>query len=440
MKKIFLTLLATTFLAFSVTAQTIDDFYLPNIRTNEQAAKYIGQKVQVYDVDTKDSKWDDVYRFEHHFNGTIDRIYTITKIKIASQAILYLEDQSGAKIKVPVNLDGAKNYKGLASSNIFFLIDKFNSEKNKTVGKTYKNANGENVAVIDDIEIVKMKFDSPLLVFSMRSLLTNEKFLCKLDEIEKYIPKLGKVLEHPDVKCSYKLVGLNNYYVLPEYETSEKAKYSLQYVCQNTTTGELRECSVEDVETTLFKYDLSGRYISDLSNVEKPSNPEIRYGETTVIESDNAASKFSYKDNVIDIIIFATSDSFNFALQNISGNTIKIVWDEAVFVGFDGNTEKVMHKGTKYADRNESQPATTIIRNAKWEDTVIPTNLVYYRESKYLPSGWETKSMYPEDKGLKGQVMLMLPIQIKDVINEYIFVFDVKYIYNHPERLNITVE
>lgn len=98
-----------------------------------------------------------------------------------------------------------------------------------------------------------------------------------------------------------------------------------------------------------------------------------------------------------------------------------------------------MHKGTKYAERNESQPATTIIRNAKWEDTVIPTNLVYYRESTYLPSGWETNSMYPEKTGLKGQVMLMLPIQIKDVVNEYIFVFDVKYIYHHPERLNIIV-
>ena len=45
--------------------------------------------------------------------------------------------------------------------------------------------------------------------------------------------------------------------------------------------------------------------------------------------------------------------------------------------------------------------------------------------------------MYPKEKGLEpGQVMLMLPIQIRDVINEYIFVFDVKYVFKHPERLN----
>ena len=98
-----------------------------------------------------------------------------------------------------------------------------------------------------------------------------------------------------------------------------------------------------------------------------------------------------------------------------------------------------MHKGTKFAERNDSQPATTIIKNAKWEDTVTPNHLIYYREaSKYTEGGWSKHSMYPRDKGLDpGQVMLMLPIQIKDVINEYVFVFDVKYIFEHPERLNL---
>ena len=46
--------------------------------------------------------------------------------------------------------------------------------------------------------------------------------------------------------------------------------------------------------------------------------------------------------------------------------------------------------------------------------------------------------MYPKQPALEGkQVSLMLPIQIKDVVNEYIFVFDLKYKYNHPERLNL---
>jgi hypothetical protein len=207
-------------------------------------------------------------------------------------------------------------------------------------------------------------------------------------------------------------------------------------------TGEIKTCVPESLQSDIFETALKGKYVSLLSNVEKPANPEIRYGETTVIPSEDAVSKFSYKDNVIDILIFGVRDGFDFVLQNISGSTIKIIWDEAVFVNFDGSTEKVMHKGTKYAERNESQPPTTIIKNAKWEDSVTPTHLVYYNEgSKYIKAGWDTHKIYPYENALDpGQLMLMLPIQIKDVVNEYIFVFDVKYVYNHPERLNITVE
>lgn len=35
-----------------------------------------------------------------------------------------------------------------------------------------------------------------------------------------------------------------------------------------------------------------------------------------------------------------------------------------------------------------------------------------------------------------GVIQLMLPIQIKNVVNEYTFVFKVYYTYDHPELLN----
>ena len=34
-----------------------------------------------------------------------------------------------------------------------------------------------------------------------------------------------------------------------------------------------------------------------------------------------------------------------------------------------------------------------------------------------------------------GEVKLMLPIQIEDVVNEYVFVFKVYYDFAHPELL-----
>ena len=167
--------------------------------------------------------------------------------------------------------------------------------------------------------------------------------------------------------------------------------------------------------------------------MEKPSNPEIRYGTTTVVEDDKV-TKFSYVDNAIDIIIFGSSTQFSFVLKNVSDNSIKVVWNEAVFVDYDGSTSKIMHLGTKYSQKDGDQPASTVIKGAKIEDVAVPTVNVRYSD---LLKDWVTDSMYPSDPGKEpGQLRLMLPIQLKEVINEYIFVFDVKYVFKYPERLN----
>ena len=167
-----------------------------------------------------------------------------------------------------------------------------------------------------------------------------------------------------------------------------------------------------------FLDDLSGKYVSILTKVEKPSNPAIRYGKTTVIEDDKKVSKYSYVDNIIDIIILGTSQQFDFILKNVSDNSIKVVWNEAVFVNFDGSTSKIMHVGTKYSQREADQPATTIIKGAKIEDLAAPNCNVRYSD---ILKEWVTDSMYPSIPATSpGQLRLMLPIQIKDVVNEYI--------------------
>lgn len=102
-----------------------------------------------------------------------------------------------------------------------------------------------------------------------------------------------------------------------------------------------------------------------------------------------------------------------------------------------------MHKGIKYSQREESQPATTIIKGAKIEDLIIPTSKVYYYYNERFDNsqfnhlnGWSSRSLYPEENTLSpGQLKIMLPIQVKDVVNEYILNFDVKYIYDHPELI-----
>ena len=109
--------------------------------------------------------------------------------------------------------------------------------------------------------------------------------------------------------------------------------------------------------------------------------------------------------------------------------------DDAAFVDYSGNTSRVMHSGIKYSQKEASQPASTIIKGATLDDVACPTANVYYST---ILKDWVTKSMYPQYATYgANQIQLMLPIQIKDVVNEYIFVFDLKYGYNYPERLNL---
>ena len=438
MKKIVL-LIVLLFLVSAGFAQDLEKFYMSQPQSKEECAKYIGKKVCVFDYAYSNKR----YRDSNKFGGS-RTIYTITKIKFGNQIVLTLDNGRYTR-KVKINNGGATQYDELSSCNIFFLCDDFEAYKNELIGTAYKNEYDEDVAVLENLELFFRYDEDPILVSTIRSKINNEEFICFPNDAVNLCNRIGTIISNPKVKDTYKVlsghtISLNSDHYKEEY------KYIYAdgpwYTYENITTGKIGHCSAESILTGPFEEDLSGKYISLLTAVEKPSNTEIRYGETMTIPSENGISKFTYKDNVIDIMIFADRSNFNFVLQNISESSIKIVWDEAVFVNFDGSTEKVMHKGIKFSEKNGAQPATTIIKNAKWEDTVTPTHLVYYREAtKYIEGGWDTYSMYPREKGLNpGQIKLMLPIQIKDVINEYIFVFDVQYVYNYPERLNLDIE
>lgn len=244
-----------------------------------------------------------------------------------------------------------------------------------------------------------------------------------VDEYEQFRTKyLNKEFVNSETNVKYKIVDIN-------YLASESGDYSLYLTEENVSSGKRTNISYLELD--------AGSYVSSLTKVEKPVDETIRYGETKVITEDGI-TKYTYNDNVIDIVIVGGSKQFSFSLKNVSDQSLKLVWNEAAFIDFDGTTSKIMHVGTKYIDREKDQPATTIIKGAKIDDVATPTCNVFLQEGRY--GSWQTTSMYPQKPGLSpGQLKLMLPIQIKDVINEYVFVFDVNYSYHHPELLTISL-
>jgi hypothetical protein len=245
---------------------------------------------------------------------------------------------------------------------------------------------------------------------------------------------IGKIFANDKIKTEYECIDVK---MKSEVNKKYNDVYPTMHLSlKNSISGKVKDCPVNNVEELCFADDITGRYRSTLVKVEKPANESIRYGETKIVEVEGV-TKYNYIDDYIDILIFGGDSKFIFLLKNISQNTLKLIWNEAVFVDFNGRSSKVMHTGTKYSQKDADQPSSTIIKGSSIDDVAVPTSKIRYSD---ILNDWVTHSMYPDKQAtIPGEVKLMLPIQVKDVINEYIFVFRVDWIYDHPELLKNTI-
>jgi len=181
----------------------------------------------------------------------------------------------------------------------------------------------------------------------------------------------------------------------------------------------------------------TGVYKVGLQEVESPKNIREQYGETKVVNfQDQGVTKYSYEDGLIKIIWLPLNTQFSFNLLNKSDHSIKIIWDEAVYVNENGSSQKVFHSGVKYIDRNNTQPPTTIVKGASIDDLIMPTDNAYYVSGQY--GGWtelplfKNRASTPEelnaikDSYVGKTVRILLPIKIEDTTNEYLFTFKIE--------------
>ena len=166
----------------------------------------------------------------------------------------------------------------------------------------------------------------------------------------------------------------------------------------------------------------SPRYSITISSVESPTDPKQQFGDTKVVKYNaNSFNNNYYEDDYIATLWNITAKELNFILKNKTGHTIKINWDDVSYVDVQGKTRRVMHSGVKYSERNNSQPATSIPRNACISDLLLPTDNVDYDSGK-----WETKKFFFFSKNIIGKKMyILLPIMIQNVQNDYLFEFEI---------------
>jgi hypothetical protein len=143
-------------------------------------------------------------------------------------------------------------------------------------------------------------------------------------------------------------------------------------------------------------------------------------------------SKYFYEDNVLSILIYGGEKQFEFSLTNKTKNSIKVVWNEASIVDENNLVSKVVHKGVKYMDANNTQPPTTIPSGASISELVAPTNRIKYSDGWYQQS--IIASNRSNDINVVGKtIKVLLPIEIAGVVNEYVFCFTIGWKFTYPE-------
>jgi hypothetical protein len=138
----------------------------------------------------------------------------------------------------------------------------------------------------------------------------------------------------------------------------------------------------------------------------------------------------TYVDSSIIASFAIGKKDISMVLKNQSPGTIKILWDETLFIK-NGNPGKVMHAGIKFTDRNQSQPPSIVPAGTTFDDVIVPTDNVYWREGYYSrygssPGGWEKKDLIPSYTSTGDQIGVFMPMNIGGTTKEYNFNFRVE--------------
>ena len=125
-----------------------------------------------------------------------------------------------------------------------------------------------------------------------------------------------------------------------------------------------------------------------------------------VTSSDKGIAKYSYEDNIVKISMVPLTTEIGFSLQNKSQNSIKIIWDEALYISEEGISCKIMHSGVKYIDKDGKQTPTVVAKGTIINDVIVPTD---------TQKDWDNYTQRYVGKAIR----VLLPLQIEGVANEY---------------------
>lgn len=165
-----------------------------------------------------------------------------------------------------------------------------------------------------------------------------------------------------------------------------------------------------------------------MTSVEVPEDYKEQYGETKILSlSSNEITKYKYEDDLVAFTWIVSKSQFNFSLENKTNHSIKIPWDDIIFINPAGRSMRVIHSGVRYVDRNQEQAPSVVAKRSKLDDILVPSDHIYYLDGDF--GGWRVHDVFHNYEFVGAKVSIVFPVIIENVTNEYIFRFQATNVY-----------
>jgi len=176
-----------------------------------------------------------------------------------------------------------------------------------------------------------------------------------------------------------------------------------------------------------------------LKEVEVPENIKNRFGQSKIINFVKEDTlNYSFENDMIKVNWIPLQKQILFSLKNKTKHSLKIIWDQAVFVDINGLSHRLIHSSINFNNRNNPQPPTVVVKNSRVNEAIIPVNNVrfvnsYWVKSNLIKVNRKSNSEKILDNYIGKTIKILLPLEIQDTINEYIFTFEI-YDFTIPDN------
>ena len=180
---------------------------------------------------------------------------------------------------------------------------------------------------------------------------------------------------------------------------------------------------------TVMKDVRRATYTVSLDRVDVPS--DSKEGVSGTVEKTDI-NKYLFENEYFKITWFIGSTSLFFEIYNKTNHSLKINWDDIIYVNTKREISKMVHSDiSKLKDLQQFQVPITIPKGANYSDFLTPVTNLSCEDNVYfahplLPQHFSTDEELEIAKGLEGDsISVLFPIIFDNTQNDYTFNFKI---------------